>query len=577
MKDKLLNIVDEKLMWSHVEFLNKLHRVSGTKQDFEAVEYIRTKLEEYNVENEVLSFDAYISHPKAASIEKINQDGRKEDILCKTRAFSATTPPKGLLGELVYVPTKVPGSGITDGLVEGETADSDYDDIDVNGKIVLCERGGPDGIKEAQDNGAIGFIHMWASEEDVIHEMIVSPIWGTPTPKDKKELIVIPVVCIKNKDGIKLKEECKRKSVKVILKTETDTRWMELRLPVATIKGQEEPEKYILIAGHLDSWHEGITDNATGNASCLELARIFKTMEGKLKRSVKIAWWCGHSYGRYSGSTWFADRYWRDLEKNCLAYINVDSPGCKGATNYLEMTGMAEVQEIVARAVVENTGQKTTVVRPTRCADQSFNGIGISSLYLLMGYLEKEEQSSVGGSAGGWWWHSEEDTIDKADSKILVQDTKIYASSAYDIIQEKILPFKISSMIDDIIVALEKYSSVAGEMFDLSDIFEVAKALYEKVIEFEKEMDKKDKKCVNKTLMKVVKLLNSVIYASVDRFHQEPAEPTPIVPGLYDMVKLKKIKKRPDDFGFCLTELTRQKNRLIYTMERAEEEILKCL
>ena len=49
---------------------------------------------------------------------------------------------------------------------------------------------------------------------------------------------------------------------------------MPEKLPVATIPGTDEPEKYFLVGGHLDSWYVGTTDNATGNAAMLELARV---------------------------------------------------------------------------------------------------------------------------------------------------------------------------------------------------------------------------------------------------------------------------------------------------------------
>ena len=46
----------------------------------------------------------------------------------------------------------------------------------------------------------------------------------------------------------------------------------------------------------------------------------------RLERSVRIAWWPGHSTGRFAGSTWYADTFARDLAKNCVAHMNCDSP-----------------------------------------------------------------------------------------------------------------------------------------------------------------------------------------------------------------------------------------------------------
>ena len=63
----------------------------------------------------------------------------------------------------------------------------------------------------------------------------------------------------------------------------------------------------MLVHGHYDCWEVGVGDNATGDATLLELARVLWVIARRLRRSVKLAWWPGHSTGRYAGSTWFAD------------------------------------------------------------------------------------------------------------------------------------------------------------------------------------------------------------------------------------------------------------------------------
>ena len=58
----------------------------------------------------------------------------------------------------------------------------------------------------ARRMGAVGYIHLWPSDEDVIHEGIVTPIWGTPTPDNIDTCPEIPVVAVKRKDGLMLKD-----------------------------------------------------------------------------------------------------------------------------------------------------------------------------------------------------------------------------------------------------------------------------------------------------------------------------------------------------------------------------------
>lgn len=362
----------------------------------------------------------------------------------------------------------------------------------------------------------------------------------------------------------------------VRIKTITDTKWRKLRLPVATIEGHEEPEKFVLIAGHLDSWHVGITDNATGNASCIEMAEILNKNKDKLRRSVKIAWWPGHSYGRYSGSTWFSDNFWMDISRNCLAYINVDSPGCKGATDYSVLTGMAETKELIQGVVSKVVGQTPRIDRPTRCADQSFWGEGVSSLYLLLAYLPPEERADVGGSAGGWWWHTEHDTIDKADSRLLYQDTLIYTLSALRLINSPILPLRLIGIAEEIASTLKRYTDAGKEHFDLGIVNELSSKLFELAEEFDSnvsnllsEGDYSNAKDINETILKVLRELIPVTFTTNGLFYQDLAIPRPPIPGLYDILSIKEIEKDEDAYGFALTKLVRERNRLAHALDNS--------
>src|SRR5699024_4448343 len=108
---------------------------------------------------------------------------------------------------------------------------------------------------------------------------------------------------------------------KIAVTTHLDTGWRKIPVLEATIEGSKVPEEFVLLHGHLDSWHEGVGDNATGDATMLELARVFWENRENLDRTLKIAWWSGHSHGRYAGSTWYADEFGIDLAKNCVAQV----------------------------------------------------------------------------------------------------------------------------------------------------------------------------------------------------------------------------------------------------------------
>ena len=87
-----------------------------------------------------------------------------------------------------------------------------------------------------------------------------------------------------------------------------------------------------VFSGHVDSWHYGAMDNGTANATMLEVARLLAQHRDELYRGLRVIFWSGHSHGRYSGSTWYVDNHWEELHDRCVAHVNVDSTGARGAS-----------------------------------------------------------------------------------------------------------------------------------------------------------------------------------------------------------------------------------------------------
>jgi hypothetical protein len=132
------------------------------------------------------------------------------------------------------------------------------------------------------------------------HWGICTTVWGTPDLRDLPRKPNLAVVAVNNPDGLKL-IELARAGATATLMCETTEGWFRSPIPVVTITGTEEPDPFVLLHGHYDSWDFGIGDNAVGNATLLEVARVLWKHRDSLKRSVRIAWWPGHSTGRYAG------------------------------------------------------------------------------------------------------------------------------------------------------------------------------------------------------------------------------------------------------------------------------------
>ncbi|SCU93323.1 LAFA_0F15786g1_1 [Lachancea sp. 'fantastica'] len=93
------------------------------------------------------------------------------------------------------------------------------------------------------------------------------------------------------------------------------------------ITGSDPEEGYILIGNHRDAWIKGgASDPNSGSAALLEVIRGFHELQltgWKPRKTIVFASWDGEEYALL-GSTEFGEKYAKDLQSNCLAYLNVD-------------------------------------------------------------------------------------------------------------------------------------------------------------------------------------------------------------------------------------------------------------
>nr|DBA32450.1 TPA: hypothetical protein GDO54_000242 [Pyxicephalus adspersus] len=96
---------------------------------------------------------------------------------------------------------------------------------------------------------------------------------------------------------------------------------------IGTIRGAVEPDRYIILGGHRDSWVFGGIDPTTGAAVLQEVARSFgkKVKEGwRPRRTIIFASWDAEEFGLL-GSTEWAEENAKILQERAVAYINSDS------------------------------------------------------------------------------------------------------------------------------------------------------------------------------------------------------------------------------------------------------------
>ncbi|KAJ9054161.1 Vacuolar protein sorting-associated protein 70 [Entomophthora muscae] len=95
---------------------------------------------------------------------------------------------------------------------------------------------------------------------------------------------------------------------------------------IATITGEEEPDREVLIGNHRDAWVFGAVDPSSGTAALLEIAHVLGVLKSRgwrPRRTLKLCSWDAEEYGLI-GSTEYVEDNEMELSSKTIAYLNVD-------------------------------------------------------------------------------------------------------------------------------------------------------------------------------------------------------------------------------------------------------------
>ena len=565
--------------WRLIERFAGLVRESGSEDERVAAEYIVERLESFGIAAQVYEPALYLSVPRSCSLTLLGDD--QAALECKVPAFSRVTGEEGLEGELV----QVSAARIRD-TAALFTARVDSDLSHVGGKIVLAHGYAMPGIVgQLERAGAAGAIFINPGHA---HEGIVTSIWGTPGLDDRERIPDIVVLNVPRAVGEQLEQRLRQGPCRVRLTTDLFHGWACCPLVVADIPG-EQPE-FVLIHGHYDSWHEGIGDNAVGDAALLEVARVAWQVRDRLRRGVRVAWWPGHSTARYGGSTWYADTFAMELRDRCVAQIDVDSPGCRWATNYDEVMWMAETEALAREAIRAGAAAEAAGMRPLRAGDYSFNQIGLSGFFMLLSNIPKQlaEQQGfypVGGCGGNSdAWHTEGDTLEVADRDNLERDIHVYVEAVTRLATCEFLPFDYRAAVREIAAAVREYAEAAAHVFDVEPLLHECEELIGELGAFygRAEQVVSDgagadvRAALERTQLMLARELVPVNYAR-RRYYHDPALETPPVPDLAVLRQWPRLEGDDDGRRFLLAQALRGRNRVTDAIKRARERLAPWL
>lgn len=554
---KVLSEISIDQMMDRVRYLTEHfpYRLSGSEDERQAAQYVCDTMRSYGMEIENIQFDTYNSTPMRSRVEILAPEHFIVDSLpC---AHIKATPEDGKELEIVYV-----ASG----------SFNDYKGLDVKGKMVLVEVSYTPPVPEkahiAMEMGAAGIMCMnWGNDEEVICHRGLKSVWGNPTPESFHSIPDLIGVGVTRNAGLKIRDLC-LSGQKVIAKITAiaDRRWSQVNEPHGIIHGNGNSDEFILIASHLDAWKPGVTCNATGNATTLEICRVLSQHCDELERDIHVVFWNGHEVAEAAGSTYFLDHHWDLLNKKCIAYMHIDSTGLLYA-NKLEIKISDELSRFARRNVAAIEDKDLRMMPLHKIGDQSFMGIGIPSVCQRVSYTE-EYLAKTHGATIGWWNHTKEDGVDKCDPDVLYQDTVIHTEFIYNLVNSKILPYdfapKFERIENNLLPLVEKY----GKYVDFSDLLANVREAKALVLDVQGRRDRirEDQIAEFNDFLKIIsRHLTNIFQTYSSKFDQDRYGHTNLsapIPLLAEITKLSALDERSLEYGMIETMIVRNKNRI---------------
>ncbi len=375
-------------------FINEQMHYPGTPGDHRLALYMRDRMRELGLKAQVESFQVTVYTPKTLQLQLLSKpavtfdlhegriasdpDGSRPDAGIP---FNAGSGNGDVRAPLVYV---------SRGL-EADYGTVQRAGVDVRGKIALVRYGAEfrgNLAKRAQDHGAAGVIFYSDPAEDGFKRGGVYPGGrfrpaesvqrGTVAFNDKELAIpILPVTSITARrlladmtgvagpatwaGGLPVPYVIGTSRSPVHLHVEMNAKPTTLWNSVGEITGSD-PSQSVILGGHRDAWVYGVTDDGSGIASLLEVARGLGALHRQgwtPTRSIRIVGFDAEEIGEL-GSHAYVRMHHDELQRGCVAYINLDEVATGTRFN---ASATAAVSSAVADAALRVDGLANVKVR----------------------------------------------------------------------------------------------------------------------------------------------------------------------------------------------------------------------
>ncbi|MGB5190879.1 transferrin receptor-like dimerization domain-containing protein, partial [Robiginitalea sp.] len=170
---------------------------------------------------------------------------------------------------------------------------------------------------------------------------------------------------------------------KVHLKLEFEWKLQPAHNVIATLKGSEYPDQWILRGNHHDAWVHGAADPVSGMVALMEEARAAGALARKgqrPKRTLVYCAWDAEEPGLIGSTEWVED-HMGELQEKAVAYINTDGNG----RGFLGAGGSHSLQTMVSEVAMAVPDPQTGVPIQERLQARyrAYGGDGEFELYAL--------------------------------------------------------------------------------------------------------------------------------------------------------------------------------------------------
>jgi len=233
---------------------------------------------------------------------------------------------------------------------------------------------------------------------------------------------------------------------------------------VAEIPGTDPllKDQIVMVGGHLDSWiaGTGATDNGAGTVVAMEVMRIFKALDIKPRRTIRIGLWTGEEEGIFGSKGYVTQHFGsaalstapdqlalpefmrravgpltlKPEHKLLSGYFNVDNGTGKIRGIYTQ--GNTAIAPIFAQWIepLKDLGVTTVTNRNTGGTDHlSFDAVGLPGFQFIQDEMDYETRTH----------HSNEDTVERLSPADLKQIATVEAIFVYNTaMRDQMLPRK---------------------------------------------------------------------------------------------------------------------------------------